>query len=145
MVENTPRNDGIVPALIFLIAIAVAIVLVVPLQTVEPSVFFIRPDEGETVPATFTVRMGTRGLKVEPAGEVHDGAGHFHILIDTDFIPAGQVIPNDEQHRHFGTGATETQLTLPPGEHILRLQFADGVHTALEYRDEIQVTVTSDE
>ena len=71
-----------------------------------------------------------------------EGAGHFHILVDTDFIPAGQVIPTDEQHLHYGKGQTEISLELEPGEHTLRLQFADGAHTALEggqYRDTITV------
>ena len=31
-----------------------------------------------------------------PAGEVVEGTGHHHILINKDFIPAGQVIPTDD-------------------------------------------------
>jgi len=114
---------------------------------VPPRVFFLEPADGATVPATFTVKMGEEGLKVEPAGEVHSGAGHFHILVDKDFIPAGQPIPvdaTDQGYYHFGKAQRETQLTLPPGTHTLRLQFADGAHMALDgdqYRAEIRVTV----
>ena len=107
-------------------------------------VFFAEGIDGETVPATFTVEFAAEGLTVEPAGEAHEGAGHFHIIVDDDFVPAGEVIPNDETHRHFGLGQTEAELTLEPGEHVLRLQFADGTHIALEgdqYRDEITVNV----
>jgi hypothetical protein len=107
-------------------------------------VSFGQPADGATVPATFHVEMEAEGVEVAPAGTMTEGTGHYHILIDTDFIPAGQIIPNDDQHRHFGTGAAEADLTLAPGVHILRLQFADGAHTALEgpqYRDEIRVTV----
>ena len=70
--------------------------------------------------------MAATGLVVEPSGEINEGAGHFHILVDTDFVPAGQVIPTDEQHLHYGQGQTEISLELAPGEHTLRLQFADG-------------------
>jgi len=40
----------------------------------------------------------------------------------------------------------ETTLTLKPGVHVLRLQFANGAHIALDgdqYRDEITVTVAA--
>lgn len=110
----------------------------------DPYVFFDSIEDNETVPTTFTVNMGAEGLTVEPAGEINEGAGHFHILIDTDFIEAGEIIPNDEQHRHFGDGSTQTELTLEAGTHILRLQFANGAHQALEgsqYRDEITINV----
>ena len=102
------------------------------------------PTDNAVVPPIFTVEMGAEGLTVEPAGEVHEGAGHFHILIDTPFIDPGEVIPKDDTHLHFGQGQTSTELTLTPGQHILRLQFANGAHEALDgdqYRDEITITV----
>ncbi|MBZ0293694.1 MAG: DUF4399 domain-containing protein [Anaerolineae bacterium] len=108
-------------------------------------VFFIEPQDGATVPETFTVQMGAEGVEVAPAGEVVEGIGHFHILVDKDFIAAGDVIPLDtEGYLHFGQAQTETELTLEPGEHILRLQFANGAHQAYEgdaFRDEIHITV----
>lgn len=113
----------------------------------DQAVGFAQPLDGATVPPTFGVVMYATGLIPEPAGDISAGAGHFHILVDTDFIPAGEVIPKDEQHLHFGDGQLETELTLPPGDHILRLQFADGAHVALEgnrYRDEIRLTVSAD-
>ena len=88
--------------------------------------------------------MAADGLMIEPSGEVKDGSGHFHILVNTDFIAPGQVIPKDDQHLHYGTGATETELTLEPGTYTLRLQFANGAHITLDgdqYRDEIQISV----
>ena len=48
---------------------------------------------------------------------------------------------------HFGQGQLTTTLDLEPGEHTLRLQFADGAHIALDgdqYRDEITVVVAED-
>ena len=112
-----------------------------------PEVSFRQPTSNAIVPPTFVVKMGAVGVAVDPSGDVVPDSGHFHILVDTDFIPAGEVIPDDEQHLHYGDASLETELTLPPGEHILRLQFADGLHTALEgeeYRDTIVVFVEED-
>ncbi|MEZ4861398.1 MAG: DUF4399 domain-containing protein [Caldilineaceae bacterium] len=112
-----------------------------------PSVRFVTPSDGATVPPTFDVEMAATGLVVEPSGEIHEGAGHFHILIDTPFVEAGEVILTDDQHLHYGKGQLTTTLTLNPGVHVLRLQFANGAHIALpgpEYRDEITVTVAAD-
>lgn len=111
------------------------------------SVEFVQPEDGAEVPTTFTVSFAAINLMVEAAGEVHEGAGHFHVLIDEPFIEPGEIIPNDETHLHFGTGALSASITLEPGTHILRLQFADGAHQALEgdgYRDEITVTVVGE-
>jgi hypothetical protein len=55
-------------------------------------------------------------------------AGHHHLLIDQGPAEAGQVVPGDDKHLHFGKGQKETELSLPPGEHQLTLQFADGGH-----------------
>lgn len=107
------------------------------------SVSFASPADGETVSETFTVTMQADNITVEPAGEINDNAGHFHILINEPFVETGEVIPNDETHRHFGDGSVETELTLEPGEYTLRLQFADGAHRAYgrSLRDEITITV----
>jgi hypothetical protein len=110
----------------------------------KTGVRFIEPLNGATVPPTFTVQMAATGLKVEPAGDIHPGAGHMHILVDTDFAAPGDVILKDEQHLHYGKGQLTTDLHLDPGVHVLRLQFANGAHIALDgpqYQDTITVTV----
>ena len=118
-----------------------------PAEVEEPVVYFRQPTSNAIVPPTFKVQMGAEGLVVEPSGEVRAGAGHMHILVDTEFIPPGSVIPSDDQHLHFGDGALEAELSLSPGEHTLYLQFTDGAHTGLEgdqYRDTIIVFVEED-
>lgn len=113
-------------------------------STSEVMVFFSEPADGAEVTSPFQVVMAADDVEVAPAGELQEGTGHMHILINTDFIAPGEVIPADDSHRHFGDGSTETELILPPGEHVLRLQLADGAHRAFEgdqYRDEITITV----
>ena len=123
------------------------IIVIVEESAAGPAVRFAQPDDGATVSSPFEVMMEATGLVVEPSGEINDGAGHFHILVDTDFVAAGEVIPTDDQHLHYGKGQTTVSLELSPGEHTLRLQFADGAHIALEgdaYRDEIMVVVSTE-
>jgi hypothetical protein len=115
-----------------------------PEPAVPVSVRFASPADGDTLDATFTVRMIVEGVDLAPAGTMEAGTGHLHVLIDTAFVDPGVVIPMDEHHRHFGDASTEAQLTLEPGEHTLRLQLADGAHIALEggeFRHEIRVVV----
>ena len=104
---------------------------------------FVEPKNGDTVPSTFTVRFAVDGMTVAPAGDMTAGTGHHHLLIDTADIEENAVIPMDDKHRHFGKGQTETQITLPPGQHTLTMQFADGAHRSYgaTYRKSIQVTV----
>ena len=154
---QSQREDWLIPVLVFfgMFVVVLLIVLGNSQTTVDltvadkeaaslPVVTFTEPADGAEVGTTFTVSFTATNLTVEPAGEVHDHAGHFHVLVDVPFVEPGQIIPKDEAHLHFGDGALSAELTLEPGEHTLRLQFADGAHMALEgdgYRDEITVTV----
>lgn len=109
-----------------------------------PRVFFVEPSDGASLAAPVRATMGAESFNIEPAGEVRAGAGHLHIMVDTACLPAGQVIPKDGAHLHFGDGQMEAELSLPPGVHRLCLQAADGAHIALDgdgLRHEITVTV----
>ena len=124
------------------------IVVTVVEDAPEQAVRFVTPTDGAIVPPAFPVKMAATGFIIEPAGEIRDGAGHFHILVDEDYLTAGEMIPLDtEGYNHYGSGVIETELTLEPGEHTLRLQAADGAHMTYEgdqFRDEITVTVVED-
>lgn len=94
-------------------------------------VFFVSPTDGATVTSPVKIIMGATNFIVEPAGEVKAGAGHLHIMVDTDCLAAGQVVPKDDTHVHYGKGQTEAEMTLSSGPHTLCLQAADGAHIAL--------------
>jgi hypothetical protein len=91
-------------------------------------VFFSEPQDGSGIKGPVKVVMGVEGIEIKPAGEVVKGTGHHHLLINQDSMAAGQVIPTDDNHKHFGKGQTETELELAPGDYKLTLQFADGLH-----------------
>ncbi|HUF31798.1 MAG TPA: DUF4399 domain-containing protein, partial [Acidimicrobiales bacterium] len=111
----------------------------------EGSASLSAPEDGATVARRFTVEMTAEGIEIEPAGEVRDGAGHFHVMVDAGCVEPGEAIPKDDQHLHFGGGQLEAQLFLEPGEHELCLQVADGAHVALPITDEITVNVDGEE
>lgn len=104
-----------------------------------PRVFFTSPEDGATVSSPVKFEWSSEDFTIEPAGEIHEGAGHLHLLFDTDCIEPGIVIPADDNHVHFGGGQTEAELELAPGEHTVCLQAADGVHAALEGEGMTQV------
>lgn len=105
-------------------------------------VFFESPADGATVQSPVAVVMGAEGVTIAPAGTMEPDTGHFHIIVDQPFVAAGSVVPADSAHIHFGTGATTASLDLTPGEHVLRLQLADGAHIAMDgLQSEIRITV----
>ena len=96
-------------------------------------VSIISPADGATVDKTFTVKFGVEGMKLAPAGDQTPNTGHHHLLIDVDQpIAAGQVIPADANHVHFGKAQTEAEVTLAPGKHTLQLELADKNHMTFE-------------
>ncbi|HEY9100884.1 DUF4399 domain-containing protein [Chitinimonas sp.] len=104
-------------------------------------VYFIGLKDGDVVPPTFKVKFGLKVMDVRKAGEdIFDRkTGHHHLLIDTAPIPKGEIVPFSEHHIHYGKAQTETTLTLPPGEHTLTMQFADGAH--MSYGPQLAATV----
>jgi hypothetical protein len=93
-----------------------------------PSVSLLEPANGATVGTTFKVRFGVQGMAVAPAGAIVKDSGHNHLLINRMPVAAGESVPIDESHRHFGAGQTEAMITLPPGQYKLTSQFANGAH-----------------
>jgi hypothetical protein len=86
------------------------------------------------------------GMRIAPAGDMTEGTGHHHLLIDARDIDTGVVIPNDNQHKHFGKGQTESQVFLQPGRYRLTMQFADGAHRSYGegMRKSINITVAGE-
>jgi Domain of unknown function (DUF4399) len=85
--------------------------------------------DGFRVASPVLVQFAVRGMGVAPAGLAREGTGHHHLLVDRP-LPnrAGDPIPFDDSHRHYGKGQTDALLDLPPGRHTLRLLFADHAH-----------------
>jgi Domain of unknown function (DUF4399) len=96
----------------------------------EKSVWFAEPKDGATVTSPFKVVFGVKGMAVDPAGEIKADSGHHHLLINLGPMSAGEAIPVDDKHLHFGKAQTEAEVTLPPGQYKLTMQFANGAHVS---------------
>ncbi|MGL5836373.1 MAG: DUF4399 domain-containing protein [Waterburya sp.] len=91
--------------------------------------YIIEPTDGARVPETFKIQFGLSGMDLAPAGMDQPNAGHHHLLIDQQELPELTAsLPATEQIRHFGKAQTETELTLEPGEHTLRLVLGNYLH-----------------
>jgi hypothetical protein len=106
-------------------------------------VHFLYPHNGALVGQTFEAKFAVEGMKVAAAGPVVQGTGHFHVLIDAPAVKAGEVVPADANHIHYGKGQMEAPMKLTPGKHTLTLEFADGSHRAYgpELSQQINITV----
>ena len=105
------------------------------------SVSFATPVDGDTVSSPFQVTMTAENYDIDPAGEAVAGSGHFHIMVNEDCVEKGVVIPSDDAHLHYGGAQLEVELELEPGEYTLCLQVGDGLHTATDLTDVINITV----
>jgi hypothetical protein len=94
----------------------------------DAAVYFIGLKDGDSLSTKATIHFGLRGMGVAPAGSDRANSGHHHLIIDSPTPELNTEIPNDFQHLHFGAGQTETEVTLPPGEHTLQLVFGDKNH-----------------
>ena len=91
--------------------------------------YIISPKDGQVVDKTFIVRFGLVNMGVAPAGVKLPNTGHHHLLIDLDTLPdMEKPLAFSENVRHFGGGQTETEVTLSPGKHTLRLLLGNYLH-----------------
>jgi len=109
------------------------------------SVDFSNLRDGYVVRSPFVVAFAVRGMGVAPAGTALPNTGHHHILIDTRLpLSLTDGIPFSDTHKHFGKGQTLTTLDLAPGEHTLRLLFADTKHRPyFVFSPEIRIKVAA--
>ncbi|NDI87511.1 DUF4399 domain-containing protein [Undibacterium crateris] len=87
----------------------------------------------------FKVQFGLEGMKIGVLGDLSPGLGHHHLIIDSGSVKAGEFVPFDEKHMHFGKGQTETELNLAPGKYKLTLQFGNGAHQS--YGDKLSSSI----
>src|SRR5688572_2690702 len=75
------------------------------------------------------LELEAEGMKVEPAGAVHENAGHFAVGIDAEPVPLGTAIKKNSGYQLYEKGETEVQAGVKPGEHKLTLQRSEE-HTS---------------
>ena len=104
----------------------------------DPRVFFVAPRDGEEISVDIPVafEFGTENFEISPVPEtvppVRESLGHFHLGVDTDCLPAGEVIPQSDPWIHFGDGSNTIEMSLEPGEHQFAVQIGDDEHRTLD-------------
>ena len=102
-------------------------------ESMAPQVFFVAPADGATVQSPVSFTFGAENFVIEPVGEgeIHEGAGHHHLGVDTDCLPVGEIVPEGDPWIHFGDASTQIEMQLEPGAHRFCLQAGDGEHRTL--------------
>jgi hypothetical protein len=102
-------------------------------------VFFVQPQDGATIKPMSTFEFGNEGVTIAavPPGtltpeQVRAGMTHYHLGVDTDCLPAGQVIPKADPWVHFGDGKSVIEMSMTPGKHKVVLQSGDDMHRTIE-------------
>jgi len=106
--------------------------------------WFSNLESGAQVQSPFVVRFGLTGIGIAAVKHPVTGTGHHHLLVDRDLpLDFTEPLPFNDQYIHFGKGQMEAVLDLPPGEHTLRLVFADQKHIPnFVYSSVLKVNVT---
>ncbi|MBL6752321.1 MAG: DUF4399 domain-containing protein [Nevskia sp.] len=105
---------------------------------------FVGIRQGDTVTSPFKVGFAVEGLRIAPAGTADPDTGHFHLIIDADLPPQDVPLPASDHVKHYGKGQAEDTLSLPPGQHSLQIELADGAHVPFDppvVSERITVTV----
>ena len=101
-----------------------------------PRVFFVSPADGATVSSPVQFEFGSEGFSLLPVPEEVEqprwAAGHYHIGIDTECLPAGEIIPQSSPWVHFGDGSATFESLMPPGDHTFAVQVGDDEHRTIE-------------
>jgi hypothetical protein len=109
-------------------------------------VYFISPQDGQTVKSPVTVRMGLKGIEAVPVSVDRPNTGHHHLLVDLDLsaVDLNKPLPFTDQTRHFGAGQTEGTFEMKSGTHTLQLLFMNAKHVSFDpplVSEKITITV----
>lgn len=95
----------------------------------DARLYFIEPQDGDTVRSPVQVRFGLQGMGVAPAGVDVPETGHHHLLVNEPEVDMDAPLPDPEGVIfHFGGGQTEAEIELEPGEHTLQAVLGDWKH-----------------
>ncbi len=109
-----------------------------PEPTGPPRVFFVAPNDGDEISVDIGVdfEFGVENYEVSPVPEEVEspraGMGHYHLGVDADCMPAGEIVPQADPWIHFGDGSNTIEMQLEPGGYRFSVQMADDEHRTLE-------------
>jgi hypothetical protein len=111
-------------------------------QSGPPRIFFVAPEDGAILSADLDVELefGSENYQISAIPEEFDAEtdtprpdmGHFHVGVNAECLPAGEVLPQGEGWVHFGDGSNVFTLQVEPGAFTLSLQIGDDAHRTQE-------------
>jgi hypothetical protein len=99
-----------------------------PVAALGAQARFLSPAPGAVVTSPVKLRMAVSGLRLEGAGIVTPGTGHFHVFVNQQLPTTSGPLTLRPGMFEFGAGETDGELELPPGEHRLQILMGDGNH-----------------
>ena len=107
-------------------------------DTMAPRVFFEIPinetDHPTEIPLalTFGIENFQIGAVPEEAATPRDGVGHYHLGVNAECLPAGELIPQgNPSWVHFGDGSDGMEMMLEGGEYKFTVQIGDDEHRTI--------------
>ncbi|MDA9688853.1 DUF4399 domain-containing protein [Betaproteobacteria bacterium] len=111
-------------------------------QERQPRVYFKNVKDGDVLSSPINIEFGVEGFELALPGSLGERFGHHHLLVNSDSIMEGVVIPSDFNHIHFVNGERRGTIELEPGSYLLTLQFADGTHRSFGEKMSASVEIT---
>jgi hypothetical protein len=92
-----------------------------------------------------SLQLSAEGMTIEPAGAVHENAGHFAVGIDAQPLPLGTAIKKASGYQVYEKGETEVQVGVRPGAHTLTLQLVDSRNRSYgpDWAQTVEIKVTA--
>jgi hypothetical protein len=104
-----------------------------------PRVFFVSPidetDHPTEVPLGLTFGAESFQIGAVPEEEVtlaRENLGHFHLGVNTECLPVGELIPKADPWIHLGDGSDGMEMQLEAGEYRFSVQIGDDEHRTIE-------------
>jgi len=101
-------------------------------------VSFVEPKDGATVKSPVHLKFAVEGYQISPVPQgtvetARPGMGHYHVGVDQDCLaPGATIVKGTPAWVHMGTGSSEIDMQLTPGQHKLALQIGDDLHKTVE-------------
>lgn len=109
-----------------------------PAATQAGRVFFEYPQDGAeiSVDVPLTFEFGAENFEISPVPENVESPradiGHYHLGVNAECLPVGEVIPQSDPWIHFGDGSNTIEMALEPGTYQFSVQIGDDEHRTLE-------------
>ena len=90
-------------------------------MNMAPRAHFVAPDDGANISVDHPVvfEFGVEHYEIaavpEEVEQPRPDEGHYHLGVDTECLPVGEIIPKADPWVHFGDASNTIEMQLEPG------------------------------